>query len=339
MPANGLEGGGAMTVQEVDQVIAYLQSIQITQAEALAKADPAADLAVAGIEAGGTTTQTFIADQQEKIDDVLLAPEQLAIVGTFPDEIQDVLQAPGTCTAESAEFVLTTCANPAPDADRDGLSDEAEAALTEIAAASVEALPNADPESIAVYEFTFDPLNPFTNEDPQVPVPLPDLESADLLLRALTTEVLLLNVSVDRADAFLADLEYGMEFLLNAATTELWDVDFAAAAESMGVSVEEATQAAGLFNAYCARCHTGGYSAGAPFEQGSGTGAWGPALFDGRTVIQFPSVEGHVDFVMNGSENYQKYGINGLGSGRMPAFGAILTEAQIDLIVKYERSL
>jgi mono/diheme cytochrome c family protein len=43
--------------------------------------------------------------------------------------------------------------------------------------------------------------------------------------------------------------------------------------------------------------------------------------------------------VKNGSEAYQKYGINGLGTGRMPAFGALLTDAQIDLIVKYERSL
>lgn len=339
MPANGLEGGGAMTVQEVDQVIAYLQSIQLPQNEALAKAESAAELAVAAIQGGETTTQSLIDTQQAKIDDVLVAPSQLAVVGTFPDDIRDVFQAPETCTGESAAIVFVTCDNPAPDADRDGLSDAAEAQLTAIAAASVEALPNADPASIAVYEFSFDPLNAFTNEDPEVNVPLPDLDSAQLLLSALDTEVLLLNVTVDRADAFLVDLEYGLEFLLQAAEAQLWDVDFDAAAEAMDVPVEDAMEAAGLFNAYCARCHTGGYSAGSAFEQGTGSGAWGPALFDGRTVIQFPTFEGHFDFIVNGSEAYQKYGVNGLGTGRMPAFGQILTDRQIELIVKYERSL
>ena len=339
MPAFGLEGGGAMTVQEVDQTIEYLKSIQVTQAEALAKVDPATSVAVGQIEEGGARTQALIDTQQAKIDDVLVAPEQLAVVGTFPDDIQYLFQAPETCTKESAELVTTKCDDSAVDTDRDGLSDETEIALTEIAASSVEALPNADPDSIKVYEFKFDPLNAFTNEDPTLGVPLPDLDAADLLLRALTTEVLLLNVSVDRADAFLADLEYGMDFLVNAAATELWDVDFAAVADAMGVTEDEAKQAAGLFNAYCARCHSGGYSAGAAFEQGAGTGAWGPALFDGRTIIQFPTFEGHVNFVINGSEAYAKYGINGLGSGRMPAFGSVLTQTQIELIVKYERSL
>lgn len=339
MPANGLEGGGAMTVQEVDQVIEYLKSVQITQAEAFAKADSATNLAVAAIEGGAETTQALIDEQQQKIEDVLIAPEQLAAVGTFPVDIEDLFQAAATCTEESAELVSTTCANPAPDADRDGLSDDVELELTRIAAASLEALPNAEADDVAVYEFTFDPLNAFTNVDPEVNVPLPDLEAAELLLSALETEVLLLTVSVDRADAFLADLEFGLEFLLNAAETQLWEVDFDAVADAMEVTTDEAMQAAGLFNAFCARCHTGGYSAGSAFEQGTGSGAWGPALFDGRTVIQFPTVEGHTNFVINGSEAYAKYGINGLGTGRMPAFGQILSEAQIDLIVKYERSL
>ncbi len=339
MPANGLEGGGAMTVQEVEQVIAYLKSIQLPQAEILAKAEGATTLAIAAIEGGADATEALIEAQQTKIDNVRIAPSQVAVVGTFPDDIKDLFQAPQTCTEASAELVLTTCASPAPDADRDGLSDETELELTRIAAATFAALPNTNPASLLIYEFAFEPLNAFTNVEPITKAPLPDLDAAELLLRTLETEVLLLNVTVDRADVFLKDLEFGMDFLLQAAQDKLWEVDFGAAATAMNVSTEEAMQAAGLFNAYCARCHTGGYSAGAAFEQGAGSGAWGPALFDGRTVIQFPSVDSHIDFVINGSEAYAKYGINGLGTGRMPAFGQVLTEAQIALIVKYERSL
>ena len=43
MPANGLEGGGAMTMQEVDQVISYLQSIQITQEDATGEVNQIVD--------------------------------------------------------------------------------------------------------------------------------------------------------------------------------------------------------------------------------------------------------------------------------------------------------
>jgi len=35
----------------------------------------------------------------------------------------------------------------------------------------------------------------------------------------------------------------------------------------------------------------------------------------------------------------QQYGIRGISSGRMPHFGAVLTEDQINLIMAYERSL
>jgi mono/diheme cytochrome c family protein len=34
-----------------------------------------------------------------------------------------------------------------------------------------------------------------------------------------------------------------------------------------------------------------------------------------------------------------KYGIQGQGSGRMPGFGALLTDQQIQAIVEYVRSL
>jgi mono/diheme cytochrome c family protein len=45
-----------------------------------------------------------------------------------------------------------------------------------------------------------------------------------------------------------------------------------------------------------------------------------------------------VDFLINGSEAETPYGLNGFGSGRMPAFGAILDEADIELLARYLRS-
>ena len=44
-----------------------------------------------------------------------------------------------------------------------------------------------------------------------------------------------------------------------------------------------------------------------------------------------------VDFLINGSESETPYGLNGFGSGRMPAFGAILAQSDIELLATYLR--
>ncbi|MDQ3783262.1 MAG: cytochrome c, partial [Actinomycetota bacterium] len=93
------------------------------------------------------------------------------------------------------------------------------------------------------------------------------------------------------------------------------------------------------FNGYCARCHTAGYSAGVAFTQDAGSGAWGPSLLDRRAVTQFPDVADHIEFVAEGSDANVSYGVNGLGTGRMPAFGQILSAEDIELIVAFERAL
>ena len=36
---------------------------------------------------------------------------------------------------------------------------------------------------------------------------------------------------------------------------------------------------------------------------------------------------------------FESYGTRGISSGRMPHFGAVLTKAQIEAIMEYERSL
>ena len=338
MPSNGLEGGGAMTVQEIDQVMEYLRSISVTQEEAFAKSEGTASIALTQLAGGQETTQKLIDLQQIKIDEVNAAPETLAVVGGFPDDVKDLFAGPGTCTAAAAELIGATCDQPGADTDRDGLSDETEKGLTEIAAVSFETILVIDPVTLefvsqAAYDVRFDPFDAFTNEG------VADLNEAAILLAHLETDVLLLSVLDERQDQFLEGLESGLAFLENSLEESLWEIDFDSIAAEMGVSVEDAELAAGLFNGYCARCHTAGYSAGASFDQGSGTGAWGPSLVDGRSEVQFPEMQDQVKFVIEGSENGKGYGINGLGSGRMPSFGGILSQNQIDLIVMYERTL
>lgn len=341
MPANGLDGGGAMTVQEVDQVIAFLQSIQITQQEAFDKSQGVVDRALAQIEGGRAATEKLIAFQEAQIEDVKAAAGKMAVVGTFPDEVKDLLQAPGTCTAESAELVSTTCDQPGVDTDRDGLTDEAEKGLTAIAATSREQLTDIsynEADSVYVsttqraYDIRFDPFDAFTNGGG-------DLDEAEAFLAHLESDVLLLSVTAEQEGQFLEGLESGLAFLVDSLEQRLWEVDFAAVALEMGVSEDDARLAVGLFNGYCSRCHTAGYSAGSTFSQGAGTGAWGPSLVDGRSVLQFPQMEDQVMFVINGSALAEGYGINGLGTGSMPSFGKVLSERQIELIVMYARTL
>jgi mono/diheme cytochrome c family protein len=98
-----------------------------------------------------------------------------------------------------------------------------------------------------------------------------------------------------------------------------------------------------LFEANCARCHTKGWSYRTVYEEPDalpgGGGSRGPNLRDGATLRQFPDEATHVEFVTTGSDSEASYGVGGVGSGRMPGFGEMLTEDQIKAIVEYERSL
>ena len=105
--------------------------------------------------------------------------------------------------------------------------------------------------------------------------------------------------------------------------------------QSYGEALFNLELASGAFS--CARCHTSGWSYGDPQE--SGQGGLGPNLTGGSTNAHFPNGAEMVDFISNGSENGVGYGEQGQGSGKMPAFGQMLTEEQIAAIVEYERSL
>jgi mono/diheme cytochrome c family protein len=92
-----------------------------------------------------------------------------------------------------------------------------------------------------------------------------------------------------------------------------------------------------LFDNYCARCHTQGFSYG---EAGPpGGGAYGPSLSGGATLRQFPTPALQVEWITETAEFGKQYGLRGFSSGRMPHFGNELTPEQIQAIVDYERSL
>ncbi|MEO7836677.1 MAG: cytochrome c [Acidimicrobiales bacterium] len=109
---------------------------------------------------------------------------------------------------------------------------------------------------------------------------------------------------------------------------------------------EYGTDGEKLFNGFCARCHTKGFSYGEPDEPGGG--AFGPPLTGGGTLTQFPNPADHAEFISEGApgdpgtpygKNYGERGVLGYEGGGMPFFGKVLTPEQIEAIVDYERSL
>jgi mono/diheme cytochrome c family protein len=350
MPANGLDGGGAMTIQEIDQVVAYLYSLQISQAAAVAKTDGLVETALNRMANAEDTISTRILVEQTTLDDILDGPRRFSVIETMPDDIDSLLSGAGTCTDESAALVGTTCPAAGVDTDRDGLTDEAETALTEVAQRAFAEITthtvntSADPPEVTVvedanFDVTFDPAAAYSMTD-TAGNPLADLDAADTLITHVDAKHLELSLLNERYEQFADPVRAGIDFLNNALEERAWEVDYAAVADATGLTEDEAMRAAGLFNSYCARCHTAGYSAGVEFEQEPGSGAWAPALTQGRTIVQFPVEQDHIDFVINGAEAATEYGVNGISQvGGMPGFGAVLSMEDIELIVKYERSL
>ncbi len=189
------------------------------------------------------------------------------------------------------------------------------------------------------FDVTFDPSTGYSMTD-STGTPVTDLDSASKLITHVKAKHLELSLLNERTDQFAQPVIDGIAFLQGALEQRAWDVDFQAVADDTGLSLDDATRAVGLFNGYCARCHSAGYSAGVEFEQGAGTGAWAPALTQGRAITQFPNMQDHIDFVTEGAKACTEYGVNGISQvGGMPGFGALLSEKDIELIVAYERSM
>lgn len=104
--------------------------------------------------------------------------------------------------------------------------------------------------------------------------------------------------------------------------------------DSIGEALFNLELGAGAYS--CARCHTPGWSWGEPGQTGAGAFGWN--LTGGATNSHFATEQEMIDFIKAGSKYGAKYGIQGQGSGRMPGFGSLLTEEQIQQIVNYVRN-
>jgi len=218
------------------------------------------------------------------------------------------------------------------DPDGDGLSSGSELVVTnQMADANNKTIPSQ------VVKIELDPTNP------ESVAGVPDLRTAERFVGNLSSLETTLTVTSENQAALFLQEQGGLDHLEQSAVERKWEIDFAGVADSMGVDENTAERAVGLFNANCARCHTAGWSAGVAFTEEAGAGSFGPALWEGRPVVQFdnatadPADDLLVNFLIRGSEPEKPYGINGFGSGRMPAWGAVLSQADIELLALYLR--
>ncbi len=213
------------------------------------------------------------------------------------------------------------------DTDGDGLTDTQEQQLTAQASNVVGTLVDSQLQSVN--------LDPSMEE---TTIGVPDLQAAREAVAAINTVALNARVTTENIDRILPPARTSLENLIDAAANERWAFDYEAIAANNDISVEEAERVVGIYNGYCARCHTSGYSAGLAFTQEAGSGGLGPALWDGRPAVQFLSDQDLVDFLIVGAEPNQPYGVNGFGNGRMPAFGAILSTEDLELLAHWLRN-
>lgn len=400
MPAWGLDGGGPMNEKQVEDVVNYLATIQKPQQQAVDETVGIIDEQINRLQNADATMQAAIIEQAQVVAEIDQAPADIAVIeplseraievqdnagqgiDTDDDGLSDAAEAelseisaeavnhfivfdpvtldPETADADLVDEALAELETLAetdpifqtyinsiesalegdeigeenPDSDDDGISDAAEGSISGLFS---EASTSTVPSSLTVIE-----LDPTSAESVSG---VPDSETASTMVGGLETVAINTRVTVDNEERIRPQQEGGLAFLEAAQEEAAWEIDIAGVADSMGSSEEEAQRAVALFNGHCARCHTSGFSAGVPYTQEAGSGGFGPALWDGRPVVQFgdPPEDPQqpdllIEFLINGSEAEQPYGINGFGTGRMPAFGAILDQADIELLARYLRS-
>jgi mono/diheme cytochrome c family protein len=292
--------------------------------------DPAVGLseaALATLEETRAAAETAGVDVPASVDD-LESANALAVALEEAAAADEPVEGAADLAAAA-----TTAIEDGSDPDGDGLSTAAENTITSQVDAAITA---TTPSQISLV--TLDPTNPASVGGE------PDLATANTLVGNLESLATTLSVTEQNQDALLETETAGLAFLEESLETKLYSIDFAGVAEAMGSSEEDAERAVGIFNSKCARCHTAGYSAGVPYTQEAGSGGFGPALWDGRPTVQFgeanddPEQDLLVQFLIRGSEAETPYGLNGFGSGRMPAFGSAMSVEDIELLAAYLRA-
>ena len=309
MPAWGLEGGGPMNDGQLDDLIEYMHHFQISQQSELQTIEMNINSSLSRLDTSELLVENEIARQKELIQSVKEAPTKLPIIEKAVQDVSDLLAIEGGI-----------------DTDEDGLSDSTEAELSSYSASISETLGTS-----------------VLNLDPDNEQSIPgrkDLSVSKGFLSQLESELINIRIVSEGFDKFINEAETGLAFLEKALEEKLWEVSFEEIADStFDGDLEKAQRAVGLFNAYCARCHTAGYSAGVAYTKEIASGGLGPALRAGRANIQFKQREDLIDFIVKGSVNGKAYGVNGVGGGKMPGFGAVLPQSDIELIIDYLRGM
>jgi mono/diheme cytochrome c family protein len=395
MPAWGLAGGGAMNENQVQDIVNYIQSIQIGQQEALGRVGARISAEQQKLASAESLMDAVIAEQAQLVATIQaakgIADQTLELtvemrdvldtaasgIDTDGDGLSDVAetelnelsaefasiwdlpgveavtfdpanaQSTGAPDEEVLDDVLTglteqTETNPllgsfvarieaarsetGDDGDGDGISDAAEGTISTLL---TDALAAVRPDGLAV--LNLDPANPESSGEA-------DLVVAERGVSANESIALQTDVTRTNEERLLGNAQAALGHLEQAAADAKWTIDIDGVAAGFDGSAENAARAVYLFNAYCARCHTAGWSAGLPFTQEAGSGALGPALWEGRPNVQFLDQEALVEFITEGSAAAEAYGVNGIGSGRMPAFGRVLSMEDIELIASYLRT-
>src|SRR6056300_219241 len=309
MPAWGLEGGGPMNDGQLDDLIEYMHHFQITQSEELQAIEMNINGSLSRLDTSELLVENEIARQKLLIEEIKAGPAKLPVLEEAVEKITALLER------ESGI-----------DSDEDGLYDSVEIELSEYSATI------ADVVGLSVLN-----LNP---EEEESTPSRKDGSVAKGYLSQLNSQLINTGILVDGQEKFLNEGLQGLDFLETALEQQLWQVSYEEIADStFDGDIDAAKRAVGLFNAYCARCHTAGYSAGVAYTKEIASGGLGPALRNGRANIQFKSRGDLIDFIINGSVNGKGYGVNGVGGGKMPGFGAVLPESDIALVIDYLRGM
>lgn len=330
MPAWGEAGNGPMNDAQIEEVLDYLESIQVTQEEAVARSTGLIDAAVTSFGGADATVLGAIEAQQDLIAFYGTAEESYGTVKVIVDAARQILDPPaeGDANGDGFDDVEQWEATYAIDTDEDGLADKAEDELSQLFTFAEE----SGYSGFVGFSRSYDARNPSTNGFDG------DNRDARDILGQMEQQLTTLEVAVENLDRLSTQADAGLEFLQAAADTKNYEFDMQAIADStFGGNVDDATRAVAVYQAMCARCHTSGYSEGPAFTQEVGAGGLGPALWDGRPNIQFADAEDMKDFISGGSQIGVGYGINGIGRGYMPGFGTTLAEDDLDLVIQYLR--
>ncbi len=396
MPPWGVAGGGPLNDHQIQDIVGYLQTIQVPQSEAVQKVDDIVTTELGRLEGADAAVERAIVAQRQAIAVMERAPELAPIgadlahraraaldsasIGLDTDgdgvsdsaeslinditrEARDAFLLPGLAdlaldpanpetngipdraAAEAAVAALQALvddgrapilisnvtsiqealADTGPDGDGDGLSDSAEAQISaQMTAAIAEVLPG----SIKVTRL--DPSKASSQGGES------DHDLASEAVSGLESLALGLQIQSENFEKLLTPAKQSLEILRQSAVRKAWVFDFEAIADHAFASdMESAKRVVGVFNGYCARCHTAGYSAGVAYQLEAGSGGFAPALWDGRPAVQFQDADSLVAFLEVGAEANKPYGVNGFGNGQMPAFGKQLSLEDLQLLARW----